>query len=141
MIQTLTACLALLTVAACATPLAPAALSGAQLDGTRWRLRTEAPAAQAPTITFSADRASGYAGCNQWFASVSSDAGGNLRFGAIGATRRMCAPDAMEVERAFLDALEHTTAADYDAAARTLRLIGDKADDRGTFDGIAASDR
>ncbi len=76
----------------------------------------------------------GYAGCNQWFATVRSDAGDNLRFSAIGSTRRMCAPEAMEVERLFLDCLAHTTAAEHDFKADTLRLIGDEADDRGTFE-------
>jgi heat shock protein HslJ len=131
------ALLALTCVSACATPQPPADITGASLAGTSWRqISPELPAGvQAPTITFGADgRAAGYAGCNQWFASVTSDAGGNLRFGAIGATRRMCEPAAMEVERIFLDGLEHTTAVQHDANARTIRLIGDEAEDRGTFE-------
>lgn len=127
----------LLCISACATAQSAATVSGMQLAGTSWRLIHPATpdGVQAPTITFGADgRASGYAGCNQWFASVESDDGNNLRFGAIGSTRRMCEPQAMAVERAFLDALAHTRAAGHDAYARTLRLIGDEAEDRGTFE-------
>lgn len=130
----------LLCISACATAQPPATVSGMQLAGTSWRLiNPAAPAGvQAPTITFGEDgRASGYAGCNQWFASVESDDSGNLGFGAIGSTRRMCEPQAMAVERAFLDALARTRAADHDASARTLRLIGDEAEDRGTFEAFA----
>jgi heat shock protein HslJ len=128
---------ALLCLSACTTAQPPATLSGMQLAGTSWRQINPAPPAgvQAPTITFGEDgRAAGYAGCNQWFASVASDAGGNLHFSAIGSTRRMCAPDAMEVERIFLDGLAHTLAVDHDANARTIRLIGGEAEDRGTFE-------
>jgi heat shock protein HslJ len=135
--STMCASALLLCLSACATAQPPASISGTPLQNTSWRQRDPATPAgvQPPTITFGADgRAGGFAGCNQWFAAVASDAGGNLRFSTIGSTRRMCAPAAMDVERLFLDALAHTAAADHDASAMTLRLIGDEAEDRGTFE-------
>ncbi|MDG9924992.1 MULTISPECIES: META domain-containing protein [unclassified Pseudomonas] len=57
------------------------------------------------TITLGADgRAYGNAGCNHWFASYSRD-GDKLNFGQAGATRKMCAPELMEQEQRFLEAL------------------------------------
>lgn len=135
MLRSVRASLLALALCACATAQPPATVTGAQLAGTSWRQTDPAtPAAQTPTIAFGADgRASGFAGCNQWFASVSSTEGGNLRFGAIGATRRMCEPAAMEVERAFLAGLARTLAANNDSPT-TLRLIGDEADQIAVFE-------
>ena len=57
------------------------------------------------TITLGEDgRAYGNAGCNHWFASYSRD-GDKLNFGQAGATRKMCAPELMEQEQRFLEAL------------------------------------
>ena len=57
------------------------------------------------TITLGEDgRAYGSAGCNHWFASYSRD-GDKLNFGQAGATRKMCAPELMEQEQRFLEAL------------------------------------
>ncbi len=51
------------------------------------------------------DQVSGYAGCNQFFGSVTVT-GDGLAFGPLASTRRMCA-EVMEQEDAFLQALEN----------------------------------
>jgi heat shock protein HslJ len=57
------------------------------------------------TITLGEDgRAYGNAGCNHWFASYNRE-GDSLTFGQAGATRKMCAPELMEQEQRFLEAL------------------------------------
>lgn len=57
------------------------------------------------TLTLAADgRAYGNAGCNHWFAPYTLD-GDKLSFGAVGSTRKLCAPAVMEQEKRFLQAL------------------------------------
>ena len=57
------------------------------------------------TLTLAADgRAYGNAGCNHWFAPYTLD-GDKLSFGAVGSTRKLCAPALMEQEKRFLQAL------------------------------------
>jgi heat shock protein HslJ len=112
-----------LLLAACAGP--PPSQTNAPnmrpLVGTRWVMMTEA--GPAPTLEFrEAGRASGFSGCNQWFAQVDRSDGG-LRFGAIGMTRRACEPPAMEIERDFAARLERAQAAQVDED--TLTLIGE----------------
>ena len=83
------------------------------------------------TITLGADgRAYGNAGCNHWFASYTL-AGEQLSFGAVGSTRKMCAPALMEQEARFLDSLSQVQRWDvspieqlrlWPAAGKPLRL-------------------
>ena len=106
-------------IAACAPPPpnnnAP---NAGPLAGTRWVMFDAV--GQPPTLEFrEAGRASGFAGCNQWFAQVDRSAGG-LRFNAIGLTRRACEPPAMDVERDFADRLERTHAAQVEDDVLTL---------------------
>lgn len=123
--------LSLCAMAACA---APPASPGAQpnqrpLTGTRWVMATDG--AGPPTIDFrEAGRASGFSGCNQWFAQVDRD-GGGLRFGAIGMTRRACEAPAMEIERGFAAVLEGARAAQIEDA--TLTLIGEDGEELARF--------
>ena len=57
------------------------------------------------TLTLAADgRAYGNAGCNHWFAPYRLE-GDKLSFGAVGSTRKRCAPALMEQEQRFLKAL------------------------------------
>lgn len=57
------------------------------------------------TLTLAADgRAYGNAGCNHWFAPYTLDSD-KLSFGAVGSTRKLCAPAVMEQEKRFLQAL------------------------------------
>jgi heat shock protein HslJ len=100
----------LLLTAACAS--ATSANSGnaaplGELDGSEWMMLNESRSATPPTIAFAGDRASGYAGCNRWFASVARGDQA-LEFGDVGMTRMMCSPPSMEAERAFATALNET---------------------------------
>ncbi|MDR0281599.1 MAG: META domain-containing protein [Paucimonas sp.] len=57
------------------------------------------------TLTLAEDgRAYGNGGCNHWFAQYSLE-GDKLSFGAIGSTRKLCAPAVMEQEKRFFKAL------------------------------------
>lgn len=86
-------------------------LSLETLNGTRWRLvawdRTEPADTLFPvSLAFDSVRVNGRSGCNRYFAGVTEgDSPGALTIGAAGATRMMCAPEAMRVESRFLAAL------------------------------------
>lgn len=119
--------LVVLLLAACAAP-PPSKTNPDQrpLAGTRWMMMQSTDAHAVPTIEFrEAGRASGFGGCNQWFAQVDR-AGGGLRFSAIGMTRRACEAPAMDIERDFADRLARTHAAQVDED--TLTLIGENGD-------------
>ncbi|MEZ6022796.1 MAG: META domain-containing protein [Hyphomonadaceae bacterium] len=123
------AVIAAVLAAACAeTPSqeteSPPASAPLRLIDTSWVLSDpHAPAsAQAPTLEFAeGDRASGFAGCNQWFAQVDT-ANGGLRFSAIGMTRRACPAPAMEIEQRFGATLAATQSATREGD--TLVLMG-----------------
>jgi heat shock protein HslJ len=107
-------------VAACTAPPIKGANAPVErpLAGTRWVMMTDAAAA--PTLVFGdSERASGFTGCNQWFAQVDR-ADGALLFNAVGMTRRACEPGAMDTERSFGEALERTRAAQFDDDTLTL---------------------
>jgi heat shock protein HslJ len=101
------ALLALLLNAACASTGAGNPSGLGDLAGTEWAMLNEARSSTPPTIAFTEDRASGYAGCNRWFASAGRTDQA-LEFGDIGLTRMMCSPPSMEAERAFTTALNDT---------------------------------
>lgn len=99
--------LAVLLFAACAS--APG--SAVELGGTRWHLVTAdkgALAKYAPksgvTLEFSADRVSGYGGCNTYSSSYGFSAG-RLTVSRVSATKRSCMDAANEIERAWFAAL------------------------------------
>lgn len=94
----------LILLAACAS--SGSAPLGA-LAGSEWIMLNEARSATPPTIAFTQDRASGYAGCNRWFASASASEQA-IDFGDVGTTRMMCSPPSMAAERAFVTALNYT---------------------------------
>ena len=77
------------------------------LAGSEWIMLNETRTQAPPTIAFGDDRASGYAGCNRWFASAGRTDNA-LEFGDIGTTRMACSPSIMEAERAFVGALDDT---------------------------------
>ncbi|CAM3194038.1 META domain-containing protein [Pseudomonas floridensis] len=57
------------------------------------------------TMTLGADgRAYGNAGCNHWFAPYTLR-DGTISFGALGRTRKLCAPALMEQEERFLKSM------------------------------------
>jgi heat shock protein HslJ len=116
--------IALIALAACAaSPGGPAsAPPGAiHLSGTKWVRVDDANATpHNPTLEFEGARASGFAGCNRWFAAVTQN-GEELRFGDVGTTRMACtAEPAAAAERSFLAALAATRYAHYDRAALVL---------------------
>jgi heat shock protein HslJ len=96
-----------LALAACAAQ-APTTRPAPPLAGTSWmRVDRGEDAPHFPTLDFEVGRASGYAGCNRWFGSVTQN-GERLIFDGIGATRMMCPEPAMATERAFFNALSAT---------------------------------
>lgn len=110
-----------LLFAACAPPPAPPSTPAPQpLAGTRWVMEMDGALHATPTLEFrEADRASGFTGCNQWFAEVDR-ADGGLHFSALGVTRRACEAAAMEIELDFTDRLARTSAAQVQDGALTL---------------------
>ena len=98
---------ALVCVAACTTPQAPSAPFA--LAGASWQRVDDADAnPHGATLEFAAARASGYAGCNRWFAGVTSTET-TMRFSAIGTTRMACQVEVQAAtERNFLAALGKT---------------------------------
>jgi heat shock protein HslJ len=78
------------------------------LAGSEWILRTW-PAGEGAlpepeiSLAFERGKISGHSGCNGFFSAYESgDLPGSVRFGPVGATRRMCEPDLMELERRYL---------------------------------------
>jgi heat shock protein HslJ len=92
---------ALAMLSACATTPDTAM----DLAGSEWALITDAQ--PSPTVDFTDQGASGFAGCNRWFSSV-EHAGDQLSFGNIGLTRMMCPEPQMTTERTYTDALNRT---------------------------------
>jgi heat shock protein HslJ len=111
----------LFALAACATPQPPTSPTAMHLSGTKWVRVDDANAApHNPTLEFEEARASGFAGCNRWFASV-TQLGEELRFGDVGTTRMACsAESATAAERSFLAALAAARYAHYDRDALVL---------------------
>jgi len=106
-------------LAACATqPPTPGA--AIHLSGTSWIMDDADASPHFPTIRFEDARASGFDGCNSWFAAVTQE-GEVLRFGPIATTRRACqAESAGAVERRFLAALGATRYGHYDQEVLVL---------------------
>ncbi|MEM8768744.1 MAG: YbaY family lipoprotein [Pseudomonadota bacterium] len=102
------------------------------LTGTRWVLETmvgdsggQAPAAlpgeeRPPSLEFTADRVSGYSGCNGFNGGYDAT-DGSLTIGLLAITQRAC-PDMM-LERAILTGLGEADAYLLDAEAQTLTLV------------------
>jgi heat shock protein HslJ len=106
--RTLVIAASIALLSACTTP---ASSSAPSLDG-EWREATRA--IHAPTITFEGERASGFAGCNRWFGTVTRGEYPALSFSQVGSTRMMCEGAQMNIEREFLAALGNTQAARVD---------------------------
>lgn len=98
---------ALVALGACAAHLAGAPTA---IAGIAWmRIDDKDASPHYARLRIDGDRASGYGGCNNFFARVASE-GARLRFSAIGATRMACAESSMATERDMLAALERTRA-------------------------------
>lgn len=114
---------AAMLTAACAGANTGAVSGAGELAGSEWMMLNESRSATPPTLAFTADRASGYAGCNRWFASVGRTDQA-LQFGDIGSTRMMCSPSSMEAERAFMTALNATRGFRFENGELVLYDIG-----------------
>lgn len=88
------------------------------LVGGEWIEATRA--LRPPTITFTAEGAAGFAGCNRWFASYER-AEQTLRFSQAGATRMACEQPAMQIEQNFLSVIDRTRS--YRTDGETLVLL------------------
>ncbi len=75
-----------------------------------------------PTLVFGPDGVSGFAGCNQFSATLSVQ-DGNLVFGPMAMTKMACGEAEMAVEIAMISALERINAATLEADG-TLALTG-----------------
>lgn len=118
------ALLALALLGACAQtpPPAPSETPAAiHLSGTKWRRVDDLNAnPHGATLDFEGASASGYTGCNRWFASVTQN-GEELRFSAVGTTRMACTAGVQAAtEQSFLAALAATRYAHYDQEALVL---------------------
>lgn len=125
-----------LALAACASPptSAPAPHAAAiQLSGAKWIRTDDADAnPHGATLEFNDTRASGYTGCNRWFADVTQN-GEALRFGPVGTTRMACQTRMQQAtERHLLDVLSATRYAHYDQ--NTLVLLDAEQHQLASFD-------
>jgi heat shock protein HslJ len=114
---------ALLFATACASAEGGRRAALGDLAGSEWMMLNETRSSSPPTIIFEADRASGYAGCNRWFASVDRTENA-LEFGNVGTTRMMCSPPSMEAERTFVRALSDTRGFRFENGELVLYDIG-----------------
>jgi heat shock protein HslJ len=99
--------------------VAPAADRLGDGSGREWqlvRLDENEPAPEDPRITLrvEAERVVGQSACNEYFAGLERGAGDGVRIGPVGATRMLCAPALMELERRYLERL---------GGAQRLRLV------------------
>ena len=110
-------------------------ISVLDLTGHEWVLRAFdedlAPPSPEITLTLEAERISGHAGCNRYFAArgPAGERPTDLRFGPIGATRMACPEPAMSLERRYLDALGAVVG--FGFAPGRLRLRWARDDARG----------
>jgi heat shock protein HslJ len=112
---------ALLSACVTETPPPAAEAPAIHLAGTEWRrVDDENANPHGATMNFSAHGASGYTGCNRWFAAVTQD-GEALRFDDVGTTRMACGAGVQTAtERSFLAVLAAARYAHYDRDALVL---------------------
>ncbi len=95
-----------------AAPSAPLRLSLDAITGPEWVLRwwnpdEEAAAKPEVTLSYAEGRFTGKSGCNSWFtAPVAGEQPGDLSVGPVGATKKLCPDEVMDVERRFHRQLE-----------------------------------
>lgn len=106
MMRTLLLSLASLALAAACSAGRAAPSTAGSLTGTEWTRTDDAEASpHFATISFTERRASGFSGCNTWFATPRQN-GEQLHFGGVTTRHRGCeAGAAREAERSFLSAL------------------------------------
>jgi len=108
------------------------------------------PAPAEPRVTLHVDaekgKISGSSGCNRYQGTITSSTPGELEIGPLAGTRRMCPPDAMELEQRFLQALSGATsyrfsfgrlAIDYGSGDTSGTLLFAPQDARATANGAS----
>ncbi|MGB0846242.1 MAG: META domain-containing protein [Thiolinea sp.] len=79
------------------------------LENTHWALKKlsgyEKAIEQPPTLSFSADRLTGFNGCNRIFANYATGPDGSISVGQPGSTRMACLGEAGDIEKRFNAAL------------------------------------
>lgn len=78
------------------------------------------PDGTVPTLVFEADRLAGFAGCNNFGASLSVGDGGALKLGPAAITRMACAAPQMDVEAAVLRALQRVNAVAFEGEGQIV---------------------
>jgi heat shock protein HslJ len=105
------------------------------LDGTAWTLAALPGSEIAPsprvTLQFDAGRVSGSDGCNR-YSGAYTVTGGKLELSPLASTQMACAPEVMELAKAFTSAL--TGARSVRVADRRLELLSDDGTVRAAFD-------
>ena len=81
------------------------------------------PAAEGLTLEFLGGRVSGFAGCNRFNGSFTSE-GGGLRIGPLVTTRKACPPPEMETEKRLLKILDSVRR--FELGEDRLQLLDDK---------------
>ena len=125
------------------TPTGTASL--ATLEGREWILRSPAAGSKddpAPAITLvvNGSTVAGTAGCNRYTGGVRPGATATgLAIGALASTRMACAPDVMQREQAYLDALQKATAWRFDAGRLALDWNADAGFGSLVFEGRPAA--
>jgi len=126
----------MIVLAGCSASSTPAPSSGAggaksALDGTQWLLGTVggAPVVSGTnaSLLFEGQQAGGFGGCNQFFASYTTDGSSKLTFGPIGATRKACDTATDAFETAYFSALASVAQYKLSSDALTLSDSGGKA--------------
>ena len=99
--------------------------SGAEISGIDWRpvsvRGVELPDDSGMRIRFEIDGSiSGHGGCNSFFGSLRQTESG-IEVGPLGATRMACPEQIMQLETAFLEAVQETKSFATDKAGMSLR--------------------
>ena len=113
---------------------------GSGMAGIEWQPVTIGGTAIAPDtsmlVRFTVDGSvNGNSGCNNFFGSLETTDDG-VKMGQMGSTRMACPPKVMELEDAFLDALQAT--AKFSMGQDSLQLLG--ADDEVLAEFVAAGE-
>ncbi len=103
---------------------------GAEIAGKNWRplviADSRLPEAHAMFVHFAVDGSfNGNGGCNKFFGNLETTDDG-ISMGEIGSTRMACPPEIMDLETAFLQALQATTG--FELGDQSLRLVSAEGD-------------
>lgn len=105
--------LGLAMLSACSPGPTTKTTPGKSLGETHWQLTTlagQAVSSKRPlTLDFDGNRMSGYAGCNRFFGSYTSNTDGAFSTGPIGATTMACGGEQDQLENRYLQALGNAT--------------------------------